>query len=235
MHFNYPEIKSEPALGTRQNWTFCHQMPRHVVHTAAKKVISRHWKNENVFKMSKDEKCTCKACKIFFSSLSNMQICVVFVAVVVVIAWAPYFSATQRTHCFCIPNMETTLPCGRAISVRQLPFAILSDNVFWNRCIYTHFFRNMVRAWAQGKRRMRNQNTKTTVPLDVAPERRTERCSPRFRPGGRFCELRFRYQSSPTGIEGEISRPLDHMWQIPFIHSTRFIVSTNFYIYRTVF
>ena len=24
------------------------------------------------------------------------------------------------------------------------------------------------------------------VPLDVAPERRTERCSPRFRPGGRF-------------------------------------------------
>ena len=25
-----------------------------------------------------------------------------------------------------------------------------------------------------------------TVPLDVAPERRTKRCSPRFRPGGRF-------------------------------------------------
>ena len=24
------------------------------------------------------------------------------------------------------------------------------------------------------------------VPLDVAPEHRTERCSPRFRPGGRF-------------------------------------------------
>ena len=24
------------------------------------------------------------------------------------------------------------------------------------------------------------------VPLDVAPERRTERCSPRFRPGDRF-------------------------------------------------
>ena len=59
--------------------------------------------------------------------------------------------------------------------------------------------------------RMRKQKTRTTVPLDVAPERRTKRCSPRFRPGGRFCELRFRYQSSPTGIEGEISRPLDHM------------------------
>ena len=33
---------------------------------------------------------------------------------------------------------------------------------------------------------MREQNAKATVPLDVVPERRTERCSPRFRPGGRF-------------------------------------------------
>ena len=70
---------------------------------------------------------------------------------------------------------------------------------------------NMVGNSVPGKLRMRKQNTKTTVPLDVVPERRTKRCSPRFRPGGRFCELRFRYQSSPTGIEGEISRPLDHM------------------------
>ena len=31
---------------------------------------------------------------------------------------------------FCIPNMETTVPFGRAISVRQLPFAVLSDKVF---------------------------------------------------------------------------------------------------------
>ena len=35
----------------------------HVVHTTAKHVISRRRKNENVFKMSKAEKCTCKACK----------------------------------------------------------------------------------------------------------------------------------------------------------------------------
>ena len=78
---------------------------------------------------------------------------------------------------------------------------------------------------------MRKQNTNKTVPLDAVPERRTERCSPRFRPGGRFCELRFRYQSSPTGSEGEISRPLDHMWQIPFIHSTRLIlVAISIYI-----
>ena len=85
------------------------------------------------------------------------------------------------------------------------------------------------------KVRMRKLNAKTTVLLDVVPERRTKRCSPRFRPGGRFCELSFRYQSSPTGREGEISRPLDHLWQIPFIRPTRVIVSTNFYLYTTVF
>ena len=33
---------------------------------------------------------------------------------------------------------------------------------------------------------MRQQNSKATVPLDVVPERRTKRCSLRFRPGGRF-------------------------------------------------
>ena len=82
---------------------------------------------------------------------------------------------------------------------------------------------------------MRKRNNKTTVPLDVVPERRTKRFPPRFRPVGRFCELRFRYLSSPTGREGEISRPLDHMRQIPFIHSARPKDSTNFYIYRTVF
>ena len=58
----------------------------HVVHTTAKQVISRRRKNENVFKMSKDEKCTCKACEKYCFSLSNMQICGVFVAVVVVVA-----------------------------------------------------------------------------------------------------------------------------------------------------
>ena len=80
---------------------------------------------------------------------------------------------------------------------------------------------------------MRKQNTNTTVPLDVVPERRTKRFPPRFRPVGRFCELRFRDLSSPTGREGEISRPLDHMRQISFIHSARLIGSTNFYIYGT--
>ena len=94
---------------------------------------------------------------------------------------------------------------------------------------------NMVRTRVRESLRMRKQNIKTTVPLDVVPERRTKRFPPRFRPVGRFCELRFRYLSSPTGREGEISRPLDHMRQIPFILSARLTNSTNFYIYRTVF
>ena len=59
---------------------------------------------------------------------------------------------------------------------------------------------------------MRKQNTKTTVPLDVEPERRTKRFPARYRPVGRFCELRFRYLSSPTSREGGISRPLDHIF-----------------------
>ena len=64
---------------------------------------------------------------------------------------------------------------------------------------------NMVWTRVRGNLRMRKQNTKTKVPLDVVPERRTKPFPPRFRPVGRFCELRFRYLSSPTGREGEIS------------------------------
>ena len=93
----------------------------------------------------------------------------------------------------------------------------------------------MVRTRVRGNLRMRKQNTKTTVPLEVVPERRTERFPPRFRPVGSLYELRFRYLSSPTGREGEVSRPVDHVRQIPFIHLARVIDSTNFYIYRTVF
>ena len=49
-----------------------------------------------------------------------------------------------------------------------------------------HLPTNMVRASVERNLRMRKQNAKTTVPLDVVRERRTKRCSPRFRPGGRF-------------------------------------------------
>ena len=56
---------------------------------------------------------------------------------------------------------------------------------------------------------MRKQNANKAVPLDALPERRTERCSLSFRPGGRFGgELRFRYLS--PGSEEEKCLPLDH-------------------------
>ena len=42
------------------------------VHTTAKQVISRRRKIENVFKLSKDENCTCKACK---NTVFHCQIC----------------------------------------------------------------------------------------------------------------------------------------------------------------
>ena len=44
----------------------------HVVCTTGKQVISRRRKNEDVFTMSKDEKCTCKACK---NPVFHCQIC----------------------------------------------------------------------------------------------------------------------------------------------------------------
>ena len=46
-------------------------------------------------------------------------------------------------------------------------------------------------------------------------------------------EPSFRYLS--PGREGEKCRPLDHMGQIPFIHSDRFLIWNNFYIYTIVF
>ena len=65
---------------------------------------------------------------------------------------------------------------------------------------------------------MRKQNTETTVPLDVVPERRTKRFPPRFRPVGRFCELRFRYLSSSTGREGGRDKPAPRPYETDPIH-----------------
>ena len=69
---NYPGIKLEPALGTSEDKTEHLSSYAYVVHTTAKQIISRRIKNENVFKMSKDEKCTCKACK---TAVFHCQIC----------------------------------------------------------------------------------------------------------------------------------------------------------------
>ena len=103
------------------------------------------------------------------------------------------FKLVEHVH-----NHDGTSNCRRELMYFVHPKRIL-------------FPTNMVRTSVIQQLRMRKQNTNKAVPLDAVPERRTKRCSPRFRPGGRFCELRFRYQSSPTGSEGEMSRPLDHM------------------------
>ena len=65
-------VKLEPALGTWEDKIEHLSSCGHVVHTTAKQVISRRRKNENVFKMSKHEKCTCKACK---NTVFHCQIC----------------------------------------------------------------------------------------------------------------------------------------------------------------
>ena len=46
-------------------------------------------------------------------------------------------------------------------------------------------------------------------------------------------EPRFRYLS--PGSEGEKCRPLDHMRQIPFIHSVQYVKSSHFYIYIYIY
>ena len=69
---NYPGIKLEPALGTYEDKIERLSSYAHVVHTTAKQVISRRRKNENVCEMSKNEKCTCKACK---NTVFHGQIC----------------------------------------------------------------------------------------------------------------------------------------------------------------
>ena len=69
MRSNYPGIKLEPALGTRVEHLSSYA---YVVHKTAKQVISRCRKHKNVFKMSKDLKCTCKACE---NTVFHCQIC----------------------------------------------------------------------------------------------------------------------------------------------------------------
>ena len=69
---NYPGIKLEPALQRWEDKIEHLSSYTNVVDTTAKQVISSLRKNENVFKMSKDEKCTCEACK---NTVFHCQIC----------------------------------------------------------------------------------------------------------------------------------------------------------------
>ena len=69
---NCPGIKLEPALQRYGDQIEHLSSYVHVVNTTAKQVISRRRKNENVFKMFKIEKCTCKACR---NTVFHCQIC----------------------------------------------------------------------------------------------------------------------------------------------------------------
>ena len=62
-------------------------------------------------------------------------------------------------------------------------------SVIWCFIVVLLHVRDMVRNKLLGKRSM----FKRAVPLDVAPERRTQRFSPIFGPGDRFCELNFSF------------------------------------------
>ena len=66
------ELNWNQCLGHKKTkLNICHHMLT-LSTQLQKQVISRRRKNENVVKMSKDEKCTCKACK---SIVFHCQIC----------------------------------------------------------------------------------------------------------------------------------------------------------------
>ena len=85
------ELNWNQRLGHREDKIEHLSSYAHVVHTTAKLVISRRGKNENVCEMSKDEICTCKACK---NAVFHCQICK-FVEFLL-----PSMISYLRTSCF---------------------------------------------------------------------------------------------------------------------------------------
>ena len=63
---------NQPLRDKQTKLNICHHMLTLHVHSTAKQVISRRKKNENVSEMSKNENCTCKACK---TAVFHCQIC----------------------------------------------------------------------------------------------------------------------------------------------------------------
>ena len=120
------------------NWNQCLGQDKieHLSAQLQKKVISRHGKNENVFKMLKDEKCTCKACK---NTVFHCQICKFLEFLLLSSSWLlklPSLAPREELIVFAYQIWKPQFLSVVQFSVRQLPFAVLSDNVFWNRCIY---------------------------------------------------------------------------------------------------
>ena len=84
---------------------------------------------------------------------------------------------------------------------------------------------------------MRQQNTKATKYQSNSTSGRGARASyqtmlPEISARRSLLEPSFRYLS--PGREGEKCRPLDHMWQNPFVHSARLIIGRNYYIYNSI-
>ena len=92
MSFNYLGVKLEPLLQKLENKFEHLSSYAHVVHTTAIHVISRRRKNENVFKMSKNGKCTCKACKTI---VFCCQICKLLTFLLPSSAWLPKLSIRE--------------------------------------------------------------------------------------------------------------------------------------------
>jgi len=67
----------------------------------------------------------------------------------------------------------------------------------------------------------------SAVPVDVAPKSRT--ILNEILAWRSLLEPRFRYLS--PGRKGEKCQSLDHLWQIPFTHSVRFVITCNSCIY----
>ena len=75
---------------------------------------------------------------------------------------------------------------------------------------------NMVRSRVWGNLRMRKQNIKTTVPLDLVPERRTERFPPIFRPVGRCFWTKVQItivNDRQAGRDKSATRPYIFFWK----------------------
>ena len=122
----YPGIKLEPALGTLEDKIEHLSSYAHVVHTTAEQVISHRRKNENVFKMSKDEKCMWKACK---NTVFHCQICKFARFLLPPLSWLLKLPINDRA-------------LQSAISCSTLPFALayyfISQGALW--FVSFHFY-----------------------------------------------------------------------------------------------
>ena len=85
----------------------CQNMLTSSIHTTAKQVISRRRKNENVFKMSRDDKCTCKACK---NTVFHCQICKFVVFLLPSSSWLLKLP-NERRECSTSTNLREKNRC----------------------------------------------------------------------------------------------------------------------------